>query len=106
MFIGSRIQQIGYSSDLTVIRESNFSGTFIEKISASDLSRSNFRGATIKFIDAKYSPVDMSEVDLRGTHIEAITNLDGLKLTGAWYDDTSQLPFDDQEAASKGMIKK
>jgi len=103
-FRGSKFGSIGYSDIDSAIRNSDMRDTTIEFITSSNLSGSDFRGAVIESIE---SAVHLNGADFRGATIKSAgLDQDGIDWTGAIYDSTSKLPFDDAQAASRGMIKK
>jgi len=103
-FRGSKFGSIGYSEQDSVIRNSDMRDTKIEFITSANLSGSDFRGAVIESIE---SMVHLNGADFRGaTILSAGLDQDGINWTGAIYDSMSKLPFDDAQAASRGMIKK
>lgn len=85
------------------LRGANLNKTQLGK---ADLRGADLRGA--KLTGAYLHKADLSGADLRGA--EMLSKIGGaelnqVNLTGARFDATTRLPFDDQEAARRGMVK-
>lgn len=105
-FVGSLIDQLGYSTNLTVLTNSDFTNSHIKTIFSSQLAGSNFEGAKIGRINSENSTVDLSNANLCGAEVIEVLGLDLLELKGAIFDSNTKLPFSVSVALGKGMIQK
>jgi uncharacterized protein YjbI with pentapeptide repeats len=86
----------------------DFRGANLNKtqLSRADLRGADFRGA--KLTGAYLHKADLSGADLRGAELLSKAGgaeLNQVKLDGARFDATTQLPFDESEALRRGMVK-
>lgn len=79
---------------------------------SADLTRAVLSNANLSYADlsdAAMSAAILRDANLRGTLLNranlAWSSLDGADLTGARYDEETILPFDEETAARRGMIK-
>ncbi|MBK7864006.1 MAG: pentapeptide repeat-containing protein [Archangiaceae bacterium] len=76
------------------------------QLGRADLRGADFRGA--KLTGAYLHKADLSNADLRGAELLSKANgaeLNQVNLTGARFDAKTQLPFAEQEALRRGMVK-
>jgi uncharacterized protein YjbI with pentapeptide repeats len=90
------------------LKNVDFRGANLDKtqLGRADLRGADFRGA--KLTGAYLYKADLSGADLRGAELLSKTGgaeLTQVRLQGARFDSTTRLPFDEQEAARRGMVK-
>lgn len=82
------------------LRNANLNKT---QLAHANLRDADLRGA--KLGGAYLYRADLSGADLRGAQFKSRSELHRVKVTGARFDSTTVLPFDEAEALSRGMVK-
>ena len=73
------------------------------QLAHADLRGADLRGANLK--NAYLHKADLSGADLRGAELPEKMKLTHVNLTGAKFDDATALPFAQDEAVQRGMVK-
>jgi serine/threonine-protein kinase len=83
----------------------DFRGANLDKaqLSHADLRGADLRGANLK--NAYLFKADLTGADLRGAQLPTAMKLTHVNLTGAKFDDATQLPFAKDEAVQRGMVQ-
>jgi len=87
------------------LKGADFRGANLDKteLAHADLRNADLRGANLK--RAYLHGADLSGADLRGAVLPDPMKLHHVKLEGARFDAQTQLPFAEEEALTRGMVK-
>jgi uncharacterized protein YjbI with pentapeptide repeats len=87
------------------LRGADFTGNgcYLTEIERSDLTGARLTG--LRGSDCRFTGSDLTGADLRGATLPRPATLEGAILTGARFDAGTRLPFDRDEALTRGMVE-